>query len=149
MKLKVNIPMLAESEMELRVLSTRMRAIADEVYAVRSSLLSFGETFRHEASLTGRKQDKLMEEMLQMRTLADVLENVLELYGSCERQQEMNAEITNAAIPVSRSTATHIKRIHSPMNLLLCLKPGVIPHRVLWPRLSVVRFPVFAWYRLH
>ncbi len=98
MKLKVNIPMLAESEMELRVLSTRMRAIADEVYAVRSSLLSFGETFRHEASLTGRKQDKLMEEMLQMRTLADVLENVLELYGSCERQQEMNAEITNAAI---------------------------------------------------
>ena len=98
MKLKVNIPMLAESEMELRVLSTRMRAIADEVYAVRSSLLSFGETFRHEASLTGRKQDKLMEEMLQMRTLADVLENVLELYGSCVRQQEMNAEITNAAI---------------------------------------------------
>ena len=98
MKLKVNIPMLAESEMELRVLSTRMQAIADEVYAVRSSLLSFGETVRHEASLTGRKQDKLMEEMLQMRTLADVLENVLELYGSCERQQEMNAEITNAAI---------------------------------------------------
>ena len=98
MKLKVNIPMLAESEMELRVLSTRMQEIADEVYAVRRSLLSFGETFRHEASLTGRKQDKLMEEMLQMRTLADVLENVLELYGSCERQQEMNAEITNAAI---------------------------------------------------
>ena len=98
MKLKVNIPMLAESEMELRVLSTRMRAIADEVYAVRSSLLSFGETFRHEASLTGRKQDKLIEEMLQMRMLANALENVLDLYGSCERQQEMDAEITNAAI---------------------------------------------------
>ena len=98
MKLKVNIPMLAESEMELRVLATRMRAIADEVYAVRSSLLSFGETFRHEASLTGRKQDKLIEEMLQMRMLANALENVLDLYGSCERQQEMDAEITNAAI---------------------------------------------------
>jgi hypothetical protein len=98
MKLKVNIPMLAESEMELRVLATRMRAIADEVYAVRSSLLSFGETFRHEASLTGRKQDKLIEEMLQMRMLANALENVLDLYSSCERQQEMDAEITNAAI---------------------------------------------------
>ena len=98
MKLKVNIPMLAESEMELRVLATRMRAIADEVYAVRSSLLSFGETFRHEASLTGRKQDKLIEEMLQMRMLANALESVLDLYSSCERQQEMDAEITNAAI---------------------------------------------------
>ena len=98
MKLKVNIPLMAESEMELRVLSNRMRAIADEMYSVRSSLLSFGETFRHEASLAGRKQDKLTEEMLQMRMLADVLENVLELYNSCERQQEMSAEITHAMI---------------------------------------------------
>ena len=98
MKLKVNIPMMAESEMELRVLSNRMRAIADEMYSVRSSLLSFGETFRHEASLAGRKQDKLTEEILQMRMLADVLENVLELYNSCERQQEMSAEITHAMI---------------------------------------------------
>ncbi len=98
MKLKVNIPLMAESEMELRVLSNRMRAIADEMYSVRSSLLSFGETFRHEASLAGRKQDKLTEEILQMRMLADVLENVLELYNSCERQQEMSAEITHAMI---------------------------------------------------
>ena len=98
MKLKVNIPLMAESEMELRVLSNRMRAIADEMYSVRSSLLGFGETFRHEASLAGRKQDKLTEEILQMRMLADVLENVLELYNSCERQQEMSAEITHAMI---------------------------------------------------
>ena len=46
----------------------------------------------------GRKQDKLTEEILQMRMLADVLENVLELYNSCERQQEMSAEITHAMI---------------------------------------------------
>ena len=87
MKLKVNIPMLAESEMELRVLATRMRAIADEVYAVRSSLLSFGETFRHEASLTGRKQDKLIEE-------SDPMEEVRQQLKEKELEvQRLNREI--------------------------------------------------------
>ncbi len=98
MKMKVNCSMLAETEQELRILSLRMRAIMEELSGAQRALLSFGNTFRYEAALIGKRREKLEREAQQLNGLAQALERLTELYASCERQRWFRAAF--AGLPI-------------------------------------------------